>query len=102
LLSNSVARPRSCRAIVYRNLCDQTGHWGNIFLQKQIANMIFVPTWQLNVDIFAKLGTSKPWRRGIVIISSASRTEDPGFESRQGVRFLGLYRYIHYITVVKT
>jgi hypothetical protein len=32
-----------------------------------------------------------PWRRGIVVIASASRTEDPGFESRQGVRFLGLY-----------
>jgi hypothetical protein len=32
-----------------------------------------------------------PWRRGIVVIVSASRTEDPGFESRQGVRFLGLH-----------
>jgi hypothetical protein len=29
----------------------------------------------------------KPWRRGIVVIASAYRTEDPGFESRQGVRF---------------
>jgi hypothetical protein len=32
-----------------------------------------------------------PWRRGIVVIASAYRTEDPWFESRQGVRFLGLY-----------
>jgi hypothetical protein len=32
-----------------------------------------------------------PWRRGIVVIASALRTEDPGFESRQGVRFLGGY-----------
>jgi hypothetical protein len=34
-----------------------------------------------------------PWRRGIVVIASASRTEDPGFESRQGVRFSGLYTF---------
>jgi hypothetical protein len=27
------------------------------------------------------------WRRGIVVIASAYRTGDPGFESRQGVRF---------------
>jgi hypothetical protein len=27
----------------------------------------------------------------IVIIASACRTEDTGFESRQGVRFLGIY-----------
>jgi hypothetical protein len=26
----------------------------------------------------------------VVVIASASRTEDPGFESRQGVRFLGI------------
>jgi hypothetical protein len=32
-----------------------------------------------------------PWRRGIVVIASAYRTEDIGFESHQGVRFLGLY-----------
>jgi hypothetical protein len=30
------------------------------------------------------------WRRGIVVIASASRTEDPGFEFRQGVRYLCL------------
>jgi hypothetical protein len=30
-------------------------------------------------------------RRGIVVIASTYRTEDPGFESRQGVRFLGIY-----------
>jgi hypothetical protein len=29
-----------------------------------------------------------PWRHGIVVIASAYMTEDPGFESRQGVRFL--------------
>jgi hypothetical protein len=28
-----------------------------------------------------------PWRRGVVVIASASRTEDPVFESRQGARF---------------
>jgi hypothetical protein len=31
------------------------------------------------------------WRRGIVVIAAAYRTEDRRFESRQGVRFLGLY-----------
>jgi hypothetical protein len=30
-------------------------------------------------------------QRGIVAFASASRIEDSGFESRQGVRFLGLY-----------
>jgi hypothetical protein len=34
-----------------------------------------------------------PWRSGIVIIASAHRTEDPGLESRQGVRFLGRYTF---------
>jgi hypothetical protein len=28
-----------------------------------------------------------PWRRGVVVIVSAKRTGDRGFESRQGVRF---------------
>jgi hypothetical protein len=27
-----------------------------------------------------------------MVIASAYRTEDPGFEPRQGVRFLGIYR----------
>jgi hypothetical protein len=31
-----------------------------------------------------------PWRRGIVVIASTYRTEDPEFESRQGERFLGI------------
>jgi hypothetical protein len=34
--------------------------------------------------------TSRYWRRGVVVIVSAYRTEDRGFESHQGVRFLGL------------
>jgi hypothetical protein len=38
--------------------------------------------------------TSLSWRRVIVVIASAQRTEDPGFEFRQGVRFLGFYMYI--------
>jgi hypothetical protein len=33
-----------------------------------------------------------PWRRGIEGIAAAHRTEEPGFESRQGVRFfMNLY-----------
>jgi hypothetical protein len=46
-----------------------------------------------------KLGS--PWRRGIVVIAYASRPEDPGFESRQGVRFLGLI-HKHCSAVFKT
>jgi hypothetical protein len=41
-----------------------------------------------------------PWRRGIVTIASAYWTEDPGFKSRQGVKFLGIY--IHCSAVVIT
>jgi hypothetical protein len=33
--------------------------------------------------------TTAPWRRGKVDIASASGTRRPGFESRQGIRFLG-------------
>jgi hypothetical protein len=36
------------------------------------------------------------WRRGIIVIVSAYRTEDPGFESRQCERFLG----VNYIAVL--
>jgi hypothetical protein len=35
--------------------------------------------------------TCPGWRRGIVVIAFAYRTEDPVFKSRQGVRFLGIY-----------
>jgi hypothetical protein len=48
------------------------------------------------VSIFDKrfrqiIGNIGPWWRGI---ESVSRTEDPGFESRQDVSFLGLNRYV--------
>jgi hypothetical protein len=35
-----------------------------------------------------------PWRRGKVIIASATRTDDPVFESCQGVGLFGVYTYI--------
>jgi hypothetical protein len=35
----------------------------------------------------------KPCQRGAVDIASASRTRRPGFESRQGIRFLGKHSY---------
>jgi hypothetical protein len=39
-----------------------------------------------------KVGETCPGgRRGIVVIASACRTEDLGFESRQGVRLLGIH-----------
>jgi hypothetical protein len=51
--------------------------------------------------IFGSRKIWQPWRRGIVVIASASRTEDPGFESRQVFRSLyievllsKLYMYI--------
>jgi hypothetical protein len=37
-----------------------------------------------------QMSRKMPWRRGIVFIASTSRTEDPGFESRQVVRLLCL------------
>jgi hypothetical protein len=43
------------------------------------------------------------WRRGIVVIECAYRTEDPGFESRQGVRYLGFYALqccCHYLVCI--
>jgi hypothetical protein len=48
-----------------------------------------IPPWQVkrpfqNLFYF-------PRRCGIVVIATAYRTEDPGFESRQVVRFLGFY-----------
>jgi hypothetical protein len=35
-----------------------------------------------------------PWRRGVMVIVYANGTEERGFESRQGVRVLGLHTYI--------
>jgi hypothetical protein len=43
--------------------------------------------WQLFVN---RKKLHLPWRRGTVVIASASLKEDPGFESRQGVMFSGL------------
>jgi hypothetical protein len=43
-----------------------------------------------DVVYFSRFGVllqEKPWRHGIVVIASAYRTEDPGFESPQGVMF---------------
>jgi hypothetical protein len=52
------------------------------------------PTWD-------KCYEFETWRLGIVVIASAYGTEDPGFESRQGVRFLGIYsRSAVVITIV--
>jgi hypothetical protein len=42
-----------------------------------------------NIDTNHQLLHLWPWRRGAVDIASASRTKRPGFEFRQGIRFLG-------------
>jgi hypothetical protein len=53
----------------------------------KISNCPFQPGWML-INTVSIL----PWRRrGILVIESASRPEDRGFESRRGVRFLGTY-----------
>jgi hypothetical protein len=47
-----------------------------------------------------------PWRRGAVDIATASGTRRPGFESRQGIRFLGkhssavVYKITYIICIV--
>jgi hypothetical protein len=73
--------------------CDQSGpifaHWvivyfGQIYENKKSSKhfcAIFSPCQRY---------AFMPWRGGIVVIAYASRPEDPGFESRQGVRFLEL------------
>jgi hypothetical protein len=38
-----------------------------------------------------------PWRHGTVNIASASGTRRPGFESRQGIMFLGNFAVLLYI-----
>jgi hypothetical protein len=44
-----------------------------------------------SVQKMSKKCPQMPWRRGIVVIASAYRIEDPEFKSRQGVRFLRIY-----------
>jgi hypothetical protein len=39
--------------------------------------------------VLLNLSVYLPWRRGAVNIASASGTRRPGFESHQGIRFLG-------------
>jgi hypothetical protein len=46
------------------------------------------PVWITRKDIRRKNYFSKPWRLGILAIASTDRTEDPGFEPLQCVRFL--------------
>jgi hypothetical protein len=41
----------------------------------------------VNLGTKSRMYLGLPWRSGIVVIAYAYRTEDPGFESRQGVRF---------------
>jgi hypothetical protein len=60
-----------------------------------IAHIALVrPLARVDQHVTAKLELKKkqdqPWRRAIVGIASAYRTEDPEFESSQGVRFTGL------------
>jgi hypothetical protein len=41
--------------------------------------------------LFVESDTDFPLRRAVVIIVSANRTEDRGFKSLHGVRYLGRY-----------
>jgi hypothetical protein len=47
--------------------------------------------WNTGKNRGRELEFFMPWRRSIVVIESAYRTKVPGFESRQGVRFFGIY-----------
>jgi hypothetical protein len=40
--------------------------------------------------LFVDCVLQKPWRSGLMVTASAYRTEVPGFESHQGLRFSGL------------
>jgi hypothetical protein len=50
---------------------------------------LFYPTFMKTRSCGKKI-EKLPWRRGIMVIASASRTEDTGFKSHQNARFLGL------------
>jgi hypothetical protein len=40
---------------------------------------------EYKVKVQFKMKLKRPWRRGVVVIVSANRTEDRGFESRQNM-----------------
>jgi hypothetical protein len=68
----------------------------DIFAEKDYHNIVFQENREFVSRKLGKNAKDKyhnigPWRRGIAVIASAYRTEDPGFESSQSVRFLGLY-----------
>jgi hypothetical protein len=52
----------------------------------RVARFFLVQTYQTG-KIWQIMYYKPPWRRSIVVIAYAYRTEEPGFESRQGVRF---------------
>jgi hypothetical protein len=107
------------RAILFENQCYDTifsqicSVWRRpifIFLQNtlksklidhntQICNLnLLLCGWKFvqnfRMKIYPKSFVKSPCRHVIEVIAFAYRTEDPGFESRQVVRFSGLYTYI--------
>jgi hypothetical protein len=87
--------PLMCTVFVLRALALKymknvlTEQWQQAMANNPNNYCFFTFYWYNMLQHWAKY-SSEPWRRGIVVIASASRTEDPGFESCQGVRFLGL------------
>jgi hypothetical protein len=45
----------------------------------------------LYFSVYVNHTNKSPWRRGIVVIASAYISDDPGYESRRGVKFSGMY-----------
>jgi hypothetical protein len=100
LLSQTTLSSHQCR-VTRPKICDpKPGRvWTHdrTVLRQSYNTLLYAVTWKPASNI--KVMVAKrflrvffpPWRRGMVGIASASSTEDPGFESRQGVRFLGLY-----------
>jgi hypothetical protein len=64
-----------------------------------VTNMYATPTGQFTLIWWIRANNSfcLAWRRGVVVIASAIRIEDRGFESCQGVRTF----YLQYNAVCK-
>jgi hypothetical protein len=90
----SVARDEKCDA-GGAAATDRASSWSQFyenvsakFSAKFFGQILILSTFGPN---YTTTNINLPWRRGIVVIASAYRTENPGFESRQGVRFRSLY-----------
>jgi hypothetical protein len=63
------------------------------YAEKVIITLVYkkTPIFPLKIGENDDHIRSTPWRRVMGVIALAYKSEDPGFESHQGVRFLGIY-----------